>query len=188
MSRSKKSRKPGANSSAEIIVTRNRSEADQDGRLRKRLKKRKGLKTGQRHSTAKDEQANKGGQKRDARLGSKKKIPLIVEAPKKQTKQERRVSAAQELEMLENDAQLAVLMTRLENGEKLGVGLQKYVDEKLDRIEILMDQLGLFDDVEDDAEEEVPAAPSQPSKKQSAPKSDDDLLSQFQGIDIDSYK
>lgn len=189
MSRSKKSRKPGANSSAEIIVTRNRSEADQEGRLRKRLKKRKGLKTGQRHSAAQEEQMKKNAQNRDSRLGSKKKIPLIVEAPKKQSKQERRVSAAQELEMLENDAQLAVLMTRLENGEKLGVGLQKYVDEKLDRIEILMDQLGLFDDEDDDADvEDTPAVPTVSSKKASKPKSDDDLLSQFQDIDVDSYK
>ncbi|MFC3025220.1 Der GTPase-activating protein YihI [Vibrio zhugei] len=186
MSRSKKSRKPGVNSSAELIVTRNRSEADQEGRLRKRLKKRKGLKTGQRHSVAQEEQMKKGAQKRDSRLGSKKKIPLIVETPKKQSKQERRVSAAQELEMLENDAQLAVLMTRLENGEKLGVGLQKYVDDKLDRIEILMDQLGLFD--EDDEVDETPQVPETSSKKASKPKSDDDLLSQFQDIDVDSYK
>ncbi|MBO0246648.1 GTPase-activating protein, partial [Vibrio sp. Vb0592] len=82
-------------------------------------------------------------QVRDPRLGSKKKIPLIVEPAKKLTKQERRLSAEQELEMLENDAKLNVLLDRIESGENLGRGLQQYVDEKLDRIEQLMSQLGL---------------------------------------------
>jgi Uncharacterized protein conserved in bacteria len=39
-----------------------------------------------------------------------------------------------------------VLLDRIENGEKLGAGLQAYVDEKLDRIEVLMDKLGLLTD------------------------------------------
>ncbi|MGR5457167.1 Der GTPase-activating protein YihI, partial [Vibrio alfacsensis] len=78
--------------------------------------------------------------KLDPRLGSKKKIPLIVDDKKKPSKQERRLSAEQELEMLENDAQLNVLLDRIESGENLGAGLQKYVDEKLDRIEVLMNR------------------------------------------------
>ncbi len=178
MSRSKKSRKPGAAGAPEVVVTRNRTESDVEGRLRKKAKKRKGLKTGNRNSEAMEQKAAKGGQKRDPRLGSKKKIPLIVEPVKKQTKQERRLSAEQELEMLENDAQLNVLLDRLEAGEQLGAGLQKQVDEKLDRIEKLMNQLGLLEP----EEEEDFTLPS------SGPRSEDELLADFDEINLDDYK
>ncbi|RAH18132.1 GTPase-activating protein, partial [Vibrio vulnificus] len=50
MSRKKKSRKPGAAGAPEFMVTRNRSESDVAGRLRKKDKKRKGLKAGGRNS------------------------------------------------------------------------------------------------------------------------------------------
>ncbi|MDF5425313.1 Der GTPase-activating protein YihI, partial [Vibrio parahaemolyticus] len=116
---------------------------------------------------------------RDPRLGSKKKIPLIVEPAKKMTKQERRLSAEQELEMLENDAQLNVLLDRIEAGENLGTGLQKFVDEKLDRIEKLMDQLGLLEP----EEEEDFTAPAEKSTR-----NDDDLLADFDDINFDDYK
>lgn len=45
MSRSKKSRKPGTNSNDQLIVVRTRSESELESRLRKKLKKRKGLKS-----------------------------------------------------------------------------------------------------------------------------------------------
>ncbi|GLO59540.1 Der GTPase-activating protein YihI [Vibrio sp. MACH09] len=194
MSRNKKSRKPGSTGDVDIIVTRNRSEADVEGRLRKRLKKRKGLKTGSRHSDSVESKQYQGGQKKDPRLGSKKKIPLIVEAKKKPTKQQRRLSAEEELETLENDAQLNVLLDRLENGENLGAGLQKYVDEKMDRIEILMNQLGLLDpeESEDDDldDQEVPSVVPQVVEKQPSRKNltDEELLSQFEGLDMDDFK
>jgi len=181
MSRSKKSRKPGAAGAPEVIVTRNRSESDVEGRLRKRDKKRKGLKSGSRHSEASQKQQGNGGQARDPRLGSKKKIPLIIEPKQKPTKQQRRLSAEQELEMLEQDAQLMVLLDRLESGEKLGGGLQKYVDEKLDRIEVLMKQLGLFEEEQPEEEAPEPAV----SKKSN---NDDDLLSQFEDMDLSDFK
>jgi ribosome assembly protein YihI (activator of Der GTPase) len=172
MSRTKKSRKPGASGAPEIIVIRNRSESDVEGRLRKKHKKRKGLKSGSRHSEG--TQANSAGnsQKRDPRLGSKKKIPLIIEPVKKPTKQE--------LEMLENDAQLMVLLDRIDAGESLGKGLQQYVDEKLDRIEVLMNQLGLMEPVGEEQDEQV----DEPAKA----KTDDDLLSQFEDMDLDNLK
>ncbi|ALR16806.1 Der GTPase-activating protein YihI [Vibrio natriegens] len=179
MSRSKKSRKPGAAGAPDIIVTRNRTESDVEGRLRKRAKKRKGLKTGNRNSDANEQKQRAAAQNRDPRLGSKKKIPLIVEPAKKMTKQERRLSAVQELEMLENDAQLNVLLDRIEAGENLGTGLQKYVDEKLDRIEKLMDQLGLL---EPEEEEDFTAPAAKGSRN------DDDLLADFDDINFDDYK
>ena len=46
--------------------------------------------------------------------------------------------------MLENDAQLNILLDRHDNGENLSAGLQKYVDEKLARIEVLMKQLSIY--------------------------------------------
>ncbi|WP_447469290.1 Der GTPase-activating protein YihI [Vibrio harveyi] len=180
MSRKKKSRKPGASGAPEFVVTRNRTESDVEGRLRKRAKKRKGLKTGSRNSDAEEQKKQAAAQKRDPRLGSKKKIPLIVEPAKKQTKQERRLSAEQELEMLENDAQLNVLLDRIEAGENLGTGLQKYVDEKLDRIEKLMDQLGLLEPEEDDEDFTAPAV--------KGARNDDDLLADFDDINFDDYK
>ena len=179
MSRNKKSRKPGASGAPQVVVTRNRTESDVEGRLRKRVKKRKGLKTGSRNSDVEEQKKQAAAQKRDPRLGSKKKIPLIVEPAKKQTKQERRLSAEQELEMLENDAQLNVLLDRIEAGENLGTGLQKFVDEKLDRIEKLMDQLGLLEPEED---EDFTAPASKGNRD------DDDLLADFDDINLDDYK
>ncbi|MEZ9057399.1 Der GTPase-activating protein YihI [Vibrio pelagius] len=182
MSRSKKSRKPGAYGAPEVIVTRNRSESDVEGRERKRLKKRKGLKSGSRHSDGGEAKQRKAAQDRDPRLGSKKKIPLVIEPVKKPTKQERKLSFEQELEMLENDAQLNTLLDRLEAGENLGAGLQKLVDEKLDRIEFLMDRLGLLEPEEEEVFDDLPESVS---KKAS---SDEDLLSQFEDIDLDNFK
>lgn len=186
MSRTKKARSGG---NLDVIVVRNRTQSDVEGRERKRLKKRKGLKTGNRNSDAKAEKAQTTGQQRDPRLGSKKKIPLIVEAPKKKTKAERRVSAEQELAAIENDAQLIVLLDRLENGEKLGAGLQKYVDQKLDRMEVLMKQLGIYDeDLEDEIDVEEEMVVDQPVKAAKRPASDDDLLSQFEDLDLNDFK
>ncbi|MGF1722655.1 GTPase-activating protein [Vibrio kyushuensis] len=194
MSRSKKSRKPGALGAPEANVTRNRSESDVQGRLRKRVKNRKGLKTGNRNSEVDDVKQHQGQPKRDPRLGSKKKIALVVEEKKKPNKQERRLSAEKELEMLETDTQLNVLLDRIENGENLGAGLQKLVDEKLDRIEVLMKQLGLFveeefEDDEDDYEgsEESIVVPKS-IKKTNRPSTDEELLSQFEGLDINDFK
>ncbi|NOH81560.1 GTPase-activating protein [Vibrio sp. RE86] len=186
MSRSKKARSGG---NLDVIVVRNRTESDVEGRLRKKDKKRKGLKTGGRNSEAKNSKQQTAGQQRDPRLGSKKKIPLIVEAAKKPTKAERRISAEKELEMLENDAQLNVLLDRLDNGDSLGAGLQKYVDEKLGRIEVLMKQLGLYEEVEeDDFEEEIEEAPVAEKKSNKKANSDDELLSQFEDLDLNQFK
>lgn len=189
MTRQKESiTKTGINGDLVFARKHNRSSGELEGRLRKKLKKRKGLKTGSRHSDSSQEAQRKAAQQSDPRLGSKKKIPLIAEAPKKPTKQERRQNAEQELAMLENDAQLNVLLDRIDNGEKLGAGLQKYVNEKLDRIEVLMKQLGLFDDSEEDAQPEAPVHAEPKAKTKAKAHSDDELLSQFENLDLDDYK
>lgn len=192
MSRSKKSRKPGSLGAEEIIITRNRTESDVEGRIRKRLKNRKGLKSGNRHSMGmKDEQHEAQGRK-DPRHGSKKKVPLIVNT-KKPTKADRRILAEEELEQIQNDAQLNILIDRLDNGEKLGAGLQSYVDKKLDRLEILMKQLGLDSDIEEDeddwVEDEVPAVEAKTKKKPTRKNLDDeDLLEQFESFDLKDFQ
>lgn len=191
MSRNKKARKPGSTGSEELIVTRNRSESDVEGRLRKRVNKRKGLKTGSRHADSEHKKQHVGsGQVKDPRHGSKKAIPLIVESKAKPSKQQRKLNAQQELEAIQNDAQLNVLIDRLENGDKLGAGLQKFVDEKLDRLEILMKQLGIFDDedetIEPEQEETEIVIPTKKAAKK--PASDDDLLAQFENLDLNDFK
>ncbi|WP_086981729.1 Der GTPase-activating protein YihI [Vibrio aphrogenes] len=189
MSRKKKSRKPGSAGADEVIVTRNRSESDVEGRLRKRLNKRKGLKSGSRHSDGSaSKQAHAQGGAKDPRHGSKKPIPLIVDTKAKPNKQQRRLNAEQELEAIQNDAQLNVLIDRLDNGEKLGAGLQAYVDQKLDRLEALMKQLGIFEEEEvldSEPELEVKAVSEKKAKKSA---SDDDLLSQFEDLDLNDFK
>ncbi|MDW6002565.1 Der GTPase-activating protein YihI [Vibrio mangrovi] len=181
MSRKKKARSSG---NTDVVVVRQRSQTDIEGRLRKKLKKRKGLKSGSRHSEESGAAARLTSQPRDPRLGSKKKIPLVVEAQPELTTEKRYEQAEQELALLENDAQLNVLLARLDQGEKLGAGLQQYVDEKLNRIEQLMKQLGLFDG-EDELEDEVSPQPARASKKSA---SDDELLEKFTGFDPDDFQ
>ncbi len=61
-----------------------------------------------------------------------------------------------------------------------GAGLQKQVDQKLDRIEQLMNQLGLLEDnVSEVADDYAPAA---------GISSDDDLLEQFENSDFGSFE
>ncbi|PLL89862.1 GTPase-activating protein, partial [Klebsiella pneumoniae] len=59
-----------------------------------------------------------------------------------------------ELELLENDERLDALLERLEEGGTLNAEEQGWVDAKLDRIDELMQQLGLSYDDEDEEEEE----------------------------------
>ncbi len=65
------------------------------------------------------------------------------------------LSPQAELDMLETDERLDALLERLEEGETLTAEEQAWVDAKLDRIDALMQQLGLsYDDDEEEEEEE----------------------------------
>jgi ribosome assembly protein YihI (activator of Der GTPase) len=65
------------------------------------------------------------------------------------------LSPQAELDMLENDERLDALLERLEEGETLNAEEQSWVDAKLDRIDELMQKLGLsYDDDEEEDEEE----------------------------------
>ncbi|CAH0532316.1 Der GTPase-activating protein YihI [Vibrio stylophorae] len=185
MSRKKKSRRPGSEGPA-VYREKSSSALNQEGRLRQKLRKRKGLKAGARHSEGKSQGTGMAQGQRDPRIGSKKAIPLVVATTAPELKkggvvERQRMSTEKELQMLENDVQLNALLDRLDNGERLGAGMQAYVDEKLARIEVLMNELGLLDD-----EPEVVEKPAKAVKAK--PASDDDLLSQFEGLDMDQFK
>ena len=64
------------------------------------------------------------------------------------------LSPQAELELLENDERLDALLERLEEGGTLNAEEQGWVDAKLDRIDELIQQLGLSYDDEDEEEEE----------------------------------
>ena len=138
-----------------------REEINQEARDRKRQKKHRGHAAGSRASGS--EGASGGGnqnKQKDPRIGSKTPIPLgVTEAPvtrqqKPKSEKKPMLSPQAELDMLENDERLDGLLERLEEGETLSKADQEWVDAKLDRIDELMQQLGLSWDDEEDEEEE----------------------------------
>ncbi|MFI8418433.1 Der GTPase-activating protein YihI [Serratia sp. NPDC078593] len=142
---------------------KSRVELDQEARERKRLKKRRGLASGSRTQVENGKQKNQSSSDvKDPRIGSKTPVPLLVESKAKakpQTKPKAeakpRLSPEEELAKLENDERLDALLDRIEDGETLSADDQAYVDQTLDRIDALMEQLGIeLGDDEDDIEEE----------------------------------
>ncbi|MBW6054856.1 GTPase-activating protein [Escherichia coli] len=96
---------------------------------------------------------------KDPRIGSKTPIPLgVTEKVTKQHKpksEKPMLSPQAELELLETDERLDALLERLEAGETLSAEEQSRVDAKLDRIDELMQKLGLsYDDDEEEEEDE----------------------------------
>ncbi|MGK9173612.1 Der GTPase-activating protein YihI [Yokenella regensburgei] len=137
-----------------------REELNQESRDRKRDKKHRGNAPGSRASGASESTGSgKRSQQNDPRIGSKKAIPLgVTEAPvktqKKPKSEKPMLSPQAELDSLETDERLDALLERLEEGESLSAEEQSWVNARLDRIDELMQQLGLSYDDEDDEEEE----------------------------------
>jgi len=138
-----------------------REEMNQESRDRKRQKKHRGHTAGSRATGGEASSAGKKtGQQQDPRIGSKKPIPLGVTESTPATKQHKpksekpMLSPQAELDLLENDERLDALLERLEEGETLTAEEQSWVDAKLDRIDELMQKLGLSYDDEDDEEED----------------------------------
>ncbi|TKU39860.1 Der GTPase-activating protein YihI [Citrobacter sp. wls716] len=137
-----------------------REEINQEARDRKRQKKHRGHAAGSRASGS--EGGSGGGnqnKQKDPRIGSKKPIPLgVTEKVTKQHKpksEKPMLSPQAELDLLETDERLDALLERLEAGETLSAEDQAWVDAKLDRIDELMQKLGLsYDDEEEEEEEE----------------------------------
>lgn len=142
-----------------------------EARKQKRLKKRKGLASGNKMAEA------EAGQKRtsvprksgDPRVGSKTPIQLVtsltpvaqpaivkVKQPKADVKPVTpALTFEQELDKLESDARLNGLLLRLDNNEVLNHDDQDYVDERIERHAFLLEELGYADEeFEEDYDEE----------------------------------
>ncbi|KMW72544.1 GTPase activator [Photorhabdus luminescens subsp. luminescens] len=154
-------KKAPARASAGKQKRKSREELNAEGRARKREKKHSGNPPGNRYQEQSSDKHQSGKQQRDPRLGSKVPVPLIVgeqstkpvvAKPKAETKP--RLSPQEELAMLENDDRLDALLERLENGESLSKEEHDYVDTTLDRIDVLMETLGIKLDEEKSEEEQ----------------------------------
>jgi ribosome assembly protein YihI (activator of Der GTPase) len=146
---------------------KSREDLNQEARDRKRDKKHSGHKSGSR-ANPETQAAGKGQGKKaqDPRLGSKKPIALVAdgktqpakkpEAKSKPKAEKVRLTPQDELAKLENDERLDTLLDRLENGETLSGEDQAWLDQTLDRIDELMETLGiaLDDEAEDEQAEE----------------------------------
>lgn len=138
---------------------KSREDLANEARDRKRQKKHRGHAAGSRASgkgTAQNSQdSNKN---KDPRIGSKTPIKLgvvnepVVRSAKVKVEKPAALTPEAELMLLENDERLDRLLARLEEGEKLSQSEQEWVDTTLDRIDTLMEQLGIA--YEDDEEEE----------------------------------
>ena len=160
---SKAPRAPRSSAATSKTKKKSRVELDQEARERKRLKKRRGLASGSRTQVESANQKNKAdAQTKDPRIGSKVPVALVVEAkpktkphPKPKAEAKPRLSPEEELAKLENDERLDALLDRIDDGETLSAEDQSYVDQTLDRIDALMEQLGIeLGDAEDDEDEE----------------------------------
>ncbi len=138
-----------------------REELNIEARDRKREKKHRGHAAGSRANGGDASGSSaKNKQQKDPRIGSKTPVPLgVTDAPvtkqHKPKSEKPMLSPQAELDMLENDERLDALLERLEEGEALTAEEQAWVDSKLDRIDELMQKLGLsYDDEEEDEEED----------------------------------
>lgn len=122
-------------------------------------KKHRGHAAGSRASGSEGASGSKNSNKqKDPRIGSKTPIPLgVTEKVTKQHKpksEKPMLSPQAELDLLETDERLDALLERLEAGETLSAEDQSWVDAKLDRIDELMQKLGLSYDDDDEEEED----------------------------------
>ena len=140
-----------------------RQEINEESRELKRKRKHKGLPSGSRFNGPDNNQNKKSTNTiKDPRIGSKKPISLLQTNDstiknKVNQPQKIKLTPQQELEQLENDNKLDHLLDLVEQGKTLTDDQQSYLDNKLDRIDQLMKQLGIEDDdFEDDEELDEP--------------------------------
>lgn len=169
--------------------TGKRKESDasaQEGRERKRAAKRKGLKAGSRQQAGSEQKQGSGKQAKDPRIGSRKPVVLIVEgkkskpvAPKPLKEKKLVMTPEQELASIENDDRLNDLLDRLDNGETLAADEQAWVDQRVDRYQELMDELGIIDTDEDEDGDFDDVDFDEPSQ----PASEEELWERFTQVD-----
>jgi len=135
-----------------------------------------------------DQATKKGGNKqaKDPRIGSRKPIALVVDeksskpqAPKAIKEKKLVMTPEQELASIENDDRLNDLLDRLDAGETLEAAEQAWVDQRVDRYQELMDELGIIDTDEDD-DGDFDDIEYEESK---APASEDELWERFNQAD-----
>ena len=135
-----------------------RYELDAKAREEKKKRKHKGLASGSRHSAVNAKAENQALEMKDPRIGSRKKVPLIVEfvnkpekgqrIPIPQTESKAPLDPMMELTQLENNECLNHLLDQLEEGKQLSLKDQQFVDECLARVAQLMEELGIVEDEE----------------------------------------
>ena len=149
-------------------------ELDAKAREDKKKRKHKGLTSGSRHSAVEEKVNKLQNEIKDPKIGSKKKVPLVVEFINKPEKgqlipvikQVKKQDPMRELENLENNEILNELLDALDEGQTISKADQQFVDECLDRISELMEELGIEDEDE----------------------SEDDLYRTFERIDINQFR
>lgn len=164
MSRKKKSRKLGP-------LAPRKTDSPKPVKVKRLFeKKRKGLATGSRHSSAdvtETQQTNHGP--KDKRLGSKKPIDLTattattqpVEKPltpqqpkgklvKQQDNEKQRQQWLQELDKIENDQALQELLERYDNDEQLTAQELAQLNKMTAKHASLIEKLGLDDELDDE--------------------------------------
>lgn len=174
--------------------TGKRKESDvsaQEGRERKRAAKRKGLKAGSRQQVEQPKNKSGNSQSKDPRIGSRKPVVLVVDdkqkkpAVPKAVKEKKLVMIPeQELASIENDDRLNDLLDRLDAGETLEAAEQAWVDQRVDRYQELMDELGIIDN-DDDEDDELPFDDGDDAEfDEQKPASEEELWDRFNQVDF----
>ncbi|MCU5773475.1 Der GTPase-activating protein YihI [Erwiniaceae bacterium BAC15a-03b] len=167
-------RAPQGKTKAPKDKRKSREDMNQKSRDQKQDKKHRGNASGSRaNPVAQNQNKATDSQPKDPRIGSKKPIPLgndaaaakpasakpVKEKKVKETAEKQpKLSPQEELTQLENSERLDGLLDRLENGETLPAEEQAWLDLTLDRIDVLMEQLGIElgdDDDGDEAQEDM---------------------------------
>ncbi|WP_421324175.1 Der GTPase-activating protein YihI [Aeromonas sp. 604176] len=174
--------------------TGKRKESDvsaQEGRERKRAAKRKGLKAGSRQQVEQPKSKSGNSQSKDPRIGSRKPVVLVVDdkqkkptAPKAVKEKTLVMTPKQELASIENDDRLNDLLDRLDAGETLEAAEQAWVDQRVDRYQDLMDELGIIDN-DDDEDDELPFDDGDDAEfDEQKPASEEELWDRFNQVDF----
>lgn len=174
--------------------TGKRKESDvsaQEGRERKRAAKRKGLKAGSRQQVEQPKNKSGNSQSKDPRIGSRKPVVLVVDdkqkkptAPKAVKEKKLVMTSEQELASIENDDRLNDLLDRLDAGETLEAAEQAWVDQRVDRYQELMDELGIIDN-DDDEDDELPFDDGDDAEfDEQKPASEEELWDRFNQVDF----
>ncbi|WP_394129167.1 Der GTPase-activating protein YihI [Shewanella maritima] len=175
MARSKKTRKGGENGPKHAPRVKKADRNQVEGK-----KKGNGRQSGSRHNEAllKTQSPKSGGAERnDPRHGSKKPVALTLPSniaePLKPKAKQPKLTDEQKLLKLEEDPRLNKLLDMLELGSTLNDNDQKWLDQQLDKIEVLMQKLGLTE------------GSAQSESEQQSPVSDDELFNRFEsGADL----